>query len=580
MSTRVALAFVVSGLFPLLALAVWMLRVAGPASRTVALGIYAVGLAAFVFAILRHRRSREGVRRGHALLKTVLAAYGAPLAIGALFLATAWAAFVLVPVGHAELAGDPPADLAARLDRDLGRLERSAAALPRIAGEARSLLGDADSAVDPDKKARLVRSWASYLDHSIELDTLVQVHQHFYRVSPLRHLDLNVRSFLVGYGALVAQLAGTARLIDAMHGQRDIETVLNEARPELGVPRNTYFRVKQRLVAPDTALRFHAGRAHLEGLLGAGKLSRPDERLLVSRIRSLYREVSRSVVMGPRILIDNPADSLEQSAFVAWFPMQKYMSESMGDTRTTRRPPLIGADAVRLLLPKLEPGDIVVERRNWYLSNIGLPGFWPHAALFTGTLAEQDAYFDASARQIIEGQAPSSYLSRAFPALVKRFNAGDPSSRVLEAVSEGVTLTSLEHSAAADYVAVLRPRLGKPEKLRALLDAYSLFGRPYDFNFDFVTDDAIVCSELVYKAYRERQDAPGLGFRLVRTADPWVLSPNDIIGKFDREYGLPGAQLDFVAFLDGSERQHSATSRDAEALRASWRRPKWDILQK
>ncbi len=36
----------------------------------------------------------------------------------------------------------------------------------------------------------------------------------------------------------------------------------------------------------------------------------------------------------------------------------------------------------------MEPGDIIVARQNWYLSNIGLPGFWPHAELYVGTPEE------------------------------------------------------------------------------------------------------------------------------------------------------------------------------------------------
>ena len=40
------------------------------------------------------------------------------------------------------------------------------------------------------------------------------------------------------------------------------------------------------------------------------------------------------------------------------------------------------------------PGDIVVVRQNWFISNIGLPGFWPHAELYLGTVAELQRYFD------------------------------------------------------------------------------------------------------------------------------------------------------------------------------------------
>ena len=58
-----------------------------------------------------------------------------------------------------------------------------------------------------------------------------------------------------------------------------------------------------------------------------------------------------------------------------------------------------------------------------------------------------------------------------------------------------------------------------------------------------------------------------------------TLPPNDMVQRFDGEFGKPEQQLDFVAFLDGNEGANAATFATVEAFRKSWLRPKWDLSQ-
>jgi len=136
---------------------------------------------------------------------------------------------------------------------------------------------------------------------------------------------------------------------------------------------------------------------------------------------------------------------------------------------------------------------------------------------------------------------------------------------------------SLEHL-AADALAVLRPRLTRTERAAALVRAFGYAGRPYDFDFDFRTDAAIVCTELVYKAYE-----PVAGFRGVAWSVPQILGrpvipANEFARQFDAAFGTPAQQLDLIVFLDGQERAGVAIERSVEAFRESWRRPKWQFL--
>src|SRR5690606_23846880 len=111
-----------------------------------------------------------------------------------------------------------------------------------------------------------------------------------------------------------------------------------------------------------------------------------------------------------------PLTFFETKAFAAWFPLQKSVANRMGDIRTQDRPFFVDEAELEALREKLEPMDVMLERRNWYLTNIGLPGFWPHAALYVGDLAALDGYFDSATVQAKTGHASvSEYLQAKAP---------------------------------------------------------------------------------------------------------------------------------------------------------------------
>jgi hypothetical protein len=288
---------------------------------------------------------------------------------------------------------------------------------------------------------------------------------------------------------------------------------------------------------------------------------------------------------GQEMTLRNAVKVVRKVGFNAWLPIQTGVSEWMGDTKVYRpKKSLITPDQIKELKP--DPGDILLERRDWYLSNIGLPGFWPHAALYIGTPAERRAFFDdpevrdwvrtvgepsGDFDKLLESKYPTAY------EWTRKSEHGHPY-RVLEAISEGVTFTTLEHSADADTVAVLRPKRTKKEKAAALYRAFYYAGRPYDFNFDFDTDATLVCTELVCKAYEPNQDSAGLTFPIDTMLGRKVVPANLIVRQFDEYYGTEKQQLELVHFLDAKERSQKAVPATVETFRQSWRRPKWHIL--
>jgi len=288
---------------------------------------------------------------------------------------------------------------------------------------------------------------------------------------------------------------------------------------------------------------------------------------------------------GELLTLKNALKIVQKAGDAAWLPVQAGVAEWMGDTRIYRsNRSLISPAQIQQL--KLTPGDVLLVRREWFLSNIGLPGFWPHAALYIGTPEQRRQYFAEPGvaawvrsqgagedfEKLLETREPAAHAQSLKP------QEKNHQTRILEAMSEGVSFTALEHCADADSMVVLRPLLPKEEKAAALLRAFHYAGRPYDFNFDFATDAELVCTELVFKCYEPSEGLRVLRLPLVEMLGRKLLPANEIARQFDSQYGTTEAQFEFVTFLDGYERGRKSMEADVERFRQSWRRPKWHVL--
>ena len=452
---------------------------------------------------------------------------------------------------------------------------------------------------EPLKESRLLRreekeiawnTWQRFMDYLVALDSVEQYHSQYYRLKGQARED----SYLINSAAMLGRYRAALEFIERTENNPELHKVLNDPVPELGLPGRTYARLKYKHLNFAIATEFSARQATLKTFKGERQ---PALRKLIEEDADFLWKAGRSG-RGGLLTTKNAMKIVEDTAQNAWLPVQTGVSEWMGHTKVNRlNKPLISLKQLRECQSRLAPGDILLQRREWYLSNIGLPGFWSHAALYIGTPEERSAFFhDAETRAWLETQDKSAVdldalLRSRFPEACERMLAHhdpplyegqpDPTTdpvRIIEAIGEGVSFHSLEHSAACDSMVVLRPRLSKAEKAQALLRSFAYAGRPYDFDFDFSTDAALVCTELVYKSYEPSAGRTGLKLQTVEMLGRQVTPANEFARQFDVEFDTPGQQFDMVFFLDGKEREKKAVEASVAEFRETWKRPKWHVF--
>ncbi len=416
----------------------------------------------------------------------------------------------------------------------------------------------------PPEEDRIRAQFSTFLRYRSVLLRLVGTYQGFEAV---REPGTRARCFLLGFAAAASMFHDGLYLVHTYYKSPVSRRKLNEA--DYGLPEGTLDQVFEAVTDVQTIRLLDEMSAYFEHRRadwGAqGVFPGEDFEFLCGAISGAL-EAIEGLRLNPHLArIERFFDHVQRDAYRPAYAVQALAARWIGDTRIVNRESFISQQQVEEVRARLKPGDILIVRKNWYLSNAFLPGFWPHAALYVGGLE------DLERLGVLDDPEVASRLEE-FSA-----PADDGSAFcVIEAQSEGVVFNPLSFTLHADYVAVLRPReLSQDEIALAIRNAFRYQGRPYDFEFDFFSSDKLVCTELVYRAYAgdPEQGLRGLHFQLEKVAGRDTLPANRVIAKFRDEQARPDRELELVLFLDTPPGRHRAQESDAATLGQSIERP-------
>ena len=177
------------------------------------------------------------------------------------------------------------------------------------------------------------------------------------------------------------------------------------------------------------------------------------------------------------------------------------------------------ADSVK---STLKPGDILLEKTPFRLTDSFIPGHWGHVAIWIGTEAELKE------------------LGLWDDPVVKPYQTEIRAGRcIVEALRSGVTMNTVEHFLNIDDLGILRrdPALDRDTLRHHILLALRQVGKEYDFNFNIETTDKIVCSELAYVVYTD------MTWPTEKALDRYTISPDNVALK-----ALGGGPFRLVCF--------------------------------
>jgi hypothetical protein len=346
------------------------------------------------------------------------------------------------------------------------------------------------------------------------------------------------QQFLIALAA-AALLVDAARFLrETFHGVKVVRRKLDEPDPIYGIPPRMYDDVQKSLTSPYHA--WHLWQAtryydrHRDKLRQAAAVNGLEPLVeIIDRLRDRLRPSlglylrTRLRVRGRRAIRHIGRDVLGRGIYALQTAIGSGMAEVF--VRPGHAPSLprdIRGQVIRLL----QPGDVLVARKEFAATNYFLPGFWPHAALFLGRpsdLAECGIADHEHVRpRLSQFNSMTPLTGVLMPNDAHAWSEGAEHPCILEAMKDGVKIRSVNSVLNSDSVVIVRPLLHVSLIGSALVRALVHEGKAYDFDFDFSVSHRLVCTEVVYRAY----DGVGeVKFNLQRHVGRFALAASELL---------------------------------------------------
>lgn len=407
------------------------------------------------------------------------------------------------------------ATLAADENARVSGAARAVLAAARIPapGETWIFLAEADQRgyFTPSEDEQIRSAYATYLATRASLIDVVAALEPECR-SAADDWRLRRPAFAVTLAAAALLAQGSRRALSLGKQSRLLRKKLDEPDPHRGVPAKTFARLYQAATTPHRLAKLYEALVWFRENRAAFDSSTdfPELREILTLLDS-----NPAAGLSPRLLLRDRLRyrwfSFRRRNHSAWkksvFELFRFSGSMIADLRQPGVKPEAAKRVTRELSDSIlrlaRPGDIFITRHDDALSNLFLPGFWPHAALFLGSEAQRREH------GIFLGPVT------------------DPA-RFLEAKKDGVLLRPADDTLAVDALIVLRPPLGCPEIAAALDQALSHTGKLYDFVFDFRTSDRLACTEVIYRTYH---DCGTLQFQLKEVSGRLCLPAEELINQ-------------------------------------------------
>src|SRR6266542_3453250 len=311
-----------------------------------------------------------------------------------------------------------------------------------------------------------------------------------------------------------------------------VKPLLNQGDPALGIRPGFWDHVEEELVRREFRILLEAGVQILEQSRSLPSDEDPflayvaRELLATAAIEEARRDRAE-VIIGWWLRRElRRANLLETGASEGQVQTSKAFGNFMGVFEFRKGKLFDQPEWIRFVTERLEPGDLLLEKTPFRLTDRFIPGHFGHVALYVGTQAQLTA--------LGLGEHPwvRPYWAQLCEGRV-----------IVEALRDGTQINTVEHFLNIDDLAILRPKPGlipRADVLQAITLAFTHIGKKYDFAFDTNTWDTIVCSELAFQTY------VNVRWPFARVLASYTISPDDVAVMAGSD---PARPFELVAFV-------------------------------